>query len=219
MLFYIFFLVLVLKLCFSSFLLPFFVPSPFFLHLFTCRGSGILASERGSGHIHSSERDSGIGGITIGPVTRSRGSNGDMIIGNQPALDVDALLRHQQVRRRSMTRSRQRSLNCQARQSGEGREGKSPTGSTGSGHSQQLTPTRWVLHDWCFVILIIETLHVFTEHQIHCKENKTIKVFSFYIYFSRQLTDAEKLRKVVVELVDTERTYVKHLSYLLQVIS
>ena len=33
----------------------------------------------------------------------------------------------------------------------------------------------------------------------------------------RQLTDAEKLRKVVVELVDTERTYVKHLSYLMQV--
>ena len=29
-----------------------------------------------------SERDSGIGGITIGPVTRNRGSNGDMIIGN-----------------------------------------------------------------------------------------------------------------------------------------
>jgi len=26
---------------------------------------------------------------------------------------------------------------------------------------------------------------------------------------SRQLTDAEKLRKVVMELVDTERTYVK----------
>ena len=34
----------------------------------------------------------------------------------------------------------------------------------------------------------------------------------------RQLTDAEKLRKVVVELVDTERTYVKHLSYLMQVV-
>ena len=33
----------------------------------------------------------------------------------------------------------------------------------------------------------------------------------------RQLTDAEKLRKVVVELVDTERTYVKHLGYLMQV--
>ena len=29
-----------------------------------------------------SERDSGIGGITIGPVARNRGSNGDMIIGN-----------------------------------------------------------------------------------------------------------------------------------------
>jgi len=26
---------------------------------------------------------------------------------------------------------------------------------------------------------------------------------------SRQLTDAEKLRKVIIELVDTERTYVK----------
>merc|ERR550519_2275686 len=87
-----------------------------------------------------------------------------MIIGNQPALDVDALLRHQQQARR---------------QSGDGSlcrspvERKSPTGSTGSGHSQQLTP-------------------------------------------SRQLTDAEKLRKVVVELVDTERTYVKHLGYLMQ---
>merc|ERR1719500_699989 len=131
-------------------------------HMTSDRGSGILQSERGSGHIHSSERDSGIGGITIGPVARSRGSNGDMIIGNQPALDVDALLRHQQ-----------------ARQSGDGSlcrspgERKSPTGSTGSAQSQQLTP-------------------------------------------SRQLTDAEKLRKVVVELVDTERTYVKHLGYLMQ---
>lgn len=28
---------------------------------------------------------------------------------------------------------------------------------------------------------------------------------------SRQLTDVEKLRKVILELVDTERTYVKHL--------
>nr|CAD7587203.1 unnamed protein product [Timema genevievae] len=33
---------------------------------------------------------------------------------------------------------------------------------------------------------------------------------------SRQLTDAEKLRKVVLELVDTERTYVKHLNNLLE---
>ncbi|XP_041631232.1 protein still life, isoforms C/SIF type 2 isoform X9 [Drosophila kikkawai] len=33
---------------------------------------------------------------------------------------------------------------------------------------------------------------------------------------SRQLTDAEKLRKVVMELVDTERTYVKHLNNLLE---
>ncbi|XP_034104903.1 protein still life, isoform SIF type 1 isoform X4 [Drosophila albomicans] len=33
---------------------------------------------------------------------------------------------------------------------------------------------------------------------------------------SRQLTDAEKLRKVIMELVDTERTYVKHLNNLLE---
>ncbi|XP_069967269.1 protein still life, isoforms C/SIF type 2 isoform X16 [Bactrocera oleae] len=33
---------------------------------------------------------------------------------------------------------------------------------------------------------------------------------------SRQLTDAEKLRKVILELVDTERTYVKHLNNLLE---
>lgn len=32
---------------------------------------------------------------------------------------------------------------------------------------------------------------------------------------SRQLTDVEKLRKVILELVDTERTYVKHLNNLL----
>ncbi|KAE8751517.1 hypothetical protein FOCC_FOCC001764 [Frankliniella occidentalis] len=32
----------------------------------------------------------------------------------------------------------------------------------------------------------------------------------------RQLTDAEKLRKVLLELVDTERTYVKHLNSLLE---
>ncbi|XP_060516827.1 protein still life, isoform SIF type 1 isoform X3 [Cylas formicarius] len=33
---------------------------------------------------------------------------------------------------------------------------------------------------------------------------------------SRQLSDAEKLRKVVLELIDTERTYVKHLNNLLE---
>uniref|UniRef100_A0A1I8P3T1 Still life n=1 Tax=Stomoxys calcitrans TaxID=35570 RepID=A0A1I8P3T1_STOCA len=33
---------------------------------------------------------------------------------------------------------------------------------------------------------------------------------------SRQLTDAEKLRKVILELVDTEKTYVKHLNNLLE---
>ncbi|XP_065353509.1 protein still life, isoform SIF type 1 isoform X11 [Cloeon dipterum] len=33
---------------------------------------------------------------------------------------------------------------------------------------------------------------------------------------SRQLTDAEKLRKVILELIDTERTYVKHLNSLLE---
>ncbi|XP_063922445.1 protein still life, isoform SIF type 1 isoform X3 [Zophobas morio] len=33
---------------------------------------------------------------------------------------------------------------------------------------------------------------------------------------SRQLTDAEKLRKVILELVDTERAYVKHLNNLLE---
>ena len=39
--------------------------------------------------IFCSERDSGIGGITIGPVARSRGSNGDMIIGNHDEKDGD----------------------------------------------------------------------------------------------------------------------------------
>ena len=69
------------------------------------RGSGLIQSERSSAHLHSSERDSGIGGITIGPVSRARGSvgngfgvSGDMIIGNQPPLDVDAILRQQQTR-------------------------------------------------------------------------------------------------------------------------
>ncbi|KAL1138853.1 hypothetical protein AAG570_008915, partial [Ranatra chinensis] len=33
---------------------------------------------------------------------------------------------------------------------------------------------------------------------------------------SRQLTDAEKLRKVILELIDTERAYVKHLNNLLE---
>lgn len=33
---------------------------------------------------------------------------------------------------------------------------------------------------------------------------------------SRQLTNVEKLRKVIMELVDTERTYVKHLNNLLE---
>ena len=120
------------------------------------RGSGLLQSERSSGHLHSSERDSGIGGMSLGPgpVTRPRPTNGhvaDMIIGNQPALDVDAILRQQQ-----------------SRQGGPGEEGRksSPTESEGSVPSQQVTP-------------------------------------------SRQLTDTEKLRKVITELIETERTYVK----------
>eukprot|EP00090_Calanus_glacialis_P043179 TRINITY_DN7639_c0_g1_i2.p1 TRINITY_DN7639_c0_g1~~TRINITY_DN7639_c0_g1_i2.p1 ORF type:complete len:2132 (+),score=281.42 TRINITY_DN7639_c0_g1_i2:95-6490(+) len=136
-------------------------------HMTSDRGSGIIQSERGSGHIHSSERDSGIGGITIGPISRNRGSNGhtgDMIIGNQPPLDVDALLRQQQAR--------QAADGSLCRSPIENRK-SSPTGSDGSAQSQQLTP-------------------------------------------SRQLTDAEKMRKVVIELVETERTYVKHLSYLMK---
>ena len=79
------------------------------------RGSGLLQSERSSGHLHSSERDSGIGGITIGPVV-SRGAprgqtvtNGDMIIGNQPALDVDAIIRQQQSSARSPGENRKSS--------------------------------------------------------------------------------------------------------------
>merc|ERR1719340_212719 len=87
-----------------------------------------------------------------------------MIIGNQPALDVDALLRQQQAR--------QAADGSLCRSPIENRK-SSPTGSDGSAQSQQLTP-------------------------------------------SRQLTDAEKMRKVVVELVETERTYVKHLSYLMK---
>ena len=85
-------------------------------------------------------------------VSRGRGqagghpaTNGDMIIGNQPALDVDAILRQQQ---KSPVRK------------------SSPVESEGSAPSQQVTP-------------------------------------------SRQLTDTEKLRKVITELIETERTYVK----------
>ena len=116
------------------------------------RGSGLLQSERSSGHLHSSERDSGIGGMSLGPATRSRPTNGhvaDMIIGNQPPLDVDAILRQQQ-----------------SRQVVEDVRKSSPTESEGSVPSQQVTP-------------------------------------------SRQLTDTEKLRKVITELIETERTYVK----------
>ena len=119
------------------------------------RCSGLLQSERSSGHLHSSERDSGIGGMSLGPVTRNRPANGhvaDMIIGNQPPLDVDAILRQQQSRQV---------------EAGDGRKSNtSPTESEGSVPSQQVTP-------------------------------------------SRQLTDTEKLRKVITELIDTERTYVK----------
>ena len=117
------------------------------------RGSGLLQSERSSGHLHSSERDSGIGGMSLGPATRSRPTNGhvaDMIIGNQPPLDVDAILRQQQSRQVVVE---------------DGRKA-SPTESEGSVPSQQVTP-------------------------------------------SRQLTDTEKLRKVITELIETERTYVK----------
>ena len=118
------------------------------------RGSGLLQSERSSGHLHSSERDSGIGGMSLGPPgTRgTRPTNGhvaDMIIGNQPPLDVEAILRQQQ-----------------SRQGGEEGRKSSPTESEGSVPSQQVTP-------------------------------------------SRQLTDTEKLRKVITELIETERTYVK----------
>lgn len=118
-------------------------------HLTSDRGSGLVHSERSSGHLHSSERDSGIGGITIGP----RRSNGDMIIGNQPPLDVDAILRQQQSRHMDQSPMENRK--------------SSPTESdSGSVPSQQVTP-------------------------------------------SRQLTDTDKLRKVITELIETERTYVK----------
>ena len=128
-------------------------------HLTSDRGSGLLQSERSSGHLHSSERDSGIGGMSLGAASRTRAtaSNGhvadrDMIIGNQPPLDVDAILRQQQVRQSPLTQRK-----------------SSPTESSeGSSQapSQQVTP-------------------------------------------SRQLTDTEKLRKVITELIETERTYVK----------
>ena len=112
------------------------------------RGSGLLQSERSSGHLHS-ERDSGIGGMSLGQGranrTTSNGHVGDMIIGNQPPLDVDAILRQQQSRQSPPT---------------ESSEGSSQA------PSQQATP-------------------------------------------SRQLTDTEKLRKVITELIETERTYVK----------
>ena len=128
-------------------------------HVTSDRGSGLLQSERSSGHLHSSERDSGIGGITIG--SRGRGSNGytvggDMIIGNQPPLDVDAILRQQQQSRQDGNMCRSPIDNRKS----------SPTESDGSVPSQQVTP-------------------------------------------SRQLTDTEKLRKVITELIETERTYVK----------
>ena len=91
--------------------------------------------------------------MSLGPVnTRSRPTNGhvaDMIIGNQPPLDVDAILRQQQ-----------------SRQVVEDGRKSSPTESEGSVPSQQVTP-------------------------------------------SRQLTDTEQLRKVITELIETERTYVK----------
>ena len=133
-------------------------------HLTSDRGSGLLQSERSSGHLHSSERDSGIGGITIGPVVSTRGPRavtngdmGDMIIGNQPALDVDAIIRQQQGGGGS--RGPGEGASCDQRKS-------SPVESEGSAASQQVTP-------------------------------------------SRQLTDTEKLRKVITELIETERTYVK----------
>ena len=117
-------------------------------HLTSERGSRLLQSERSSGHLHS-ERDSGIGGMSLGQGranrTTSNGHVGDMIIGNQPPLDVDAILRQQQSRQSPPT---------------ESSEGSSQA------PSQQATP-------------------------------------------SRQLTDTEKLRKVITELIETERTYVK----------
>ena len=56
-------------------------------------------------------------------------------------------------------------------------------------------------------------IHRLIIHMIH----RLIMRMIIQMIIHRQLTDAEKLRKVVVELVDTERTYVKHLSYLMQV--
>ena len=62
----------------------------------------------------------------------------------------------------------------------------------------------------CLIIHMIINLII---HMIH----RLIIQIIIQMIIHRQLTDAEKLRKVVVELVDTERTYVKHLSYLMQV--
>merc|ERR1719461_2245842 len=93
--------------------------------------------------------------MSLGPArarATSNGHVGDMIIGNQPPLDVEAILRQQQSRQSPPTESSE---------------------SDGSAPSQQLTP-------------------------------------------NRTLTDTEKLRKVITELIETERTYVKHLSYLMK---
>ena len=112
-------------------------------HLTSDRGSGLLQSERSSGHLHSSERDSGIGGITIGPVVSTRGPRavtngdmGDMIIGNQPALDVDAIIRQQQGGVRGPGENGQAAIRC--RSPGTENRKSSPVESEGSAASQQV---------------------------------------------------------------------------------
>mgnify|MGYP002058019906 CR=1 FL=1 len=147
------------------------------------RGSGLLQSERSSGNLHSSARDSGIGGITIGPVV-SRGAprgqsvtNGDMIIGNQPALDVDAIIRQQQS---SVRGPGEGAVMC--RSPGENRK-SSPVESEGSAASTQVTPSRQLTGETSDMMMIVIMMMM--------------------------MTDTEKLRKVITELIETERTYVK----------
>ena len=99
------------------------------------------------------------------------------IIGNQPALDVEAVLRQQQ----------QRQVDTVCRSPVQENRKSSPTGSETSGQSSQVTA----------LAARLLTPH-FTVAQVTP---------------SRQLSDTEKMRKVVVELVETERTYVKVSKY------
>ena len=159
------------------------------------------------------QRDSGIGGITIGPVSRSRGhgaanghhghgvvgSMGDMIIGNQvPSLLTNIFFVFYKYFPPSRPWTWMLS-SCAASNS------RSPPGSPLTAACAGL-PWRIGKGEKIF----LSAFKYFYRVDIFSSPVESDgSAPSQQLTPNRTLTDTEKLRKVITELIETERTYVK----------